>query len=76
LITGSHSILATWRKHISQLFNVDGFSDVGLREIYTAEPLMPEQSAFDFEMTIEKLKSHRSPDIDQTPVEVIKLGGI
>jgi hypothetical protein len=28
-----------------------------------------------FELTIEKLKSHKSPGVDQIPVEMIKAGG-
>ena len=33
---------------------------------------MPELSAFEFEMAIEKLKRHRSPGIDQIPAELMK----
>ena len=33
--------------------------------IHTAEPLVPEPSAFEFEMAIEKLKRHKSPGRDQ-----------
>jgi len=36
---------------------------------------VPEPSAFEFEMAIEKLKRHRSPGIDQVPPELIKAGG-
>ena len=45
-ITDSHSILARWRNHFSQLFNVHGADDVS-RVIHTAKPIMPESSAFD-----------------------------
>jgi len=44
-------------------------------EIHTAEPLVPELSALYVELAIEKLKSHKSPGIDQTPAEMIKAGG-
>ena len=44
-------------------------------EIYTAEPLVPDPSAFQFEMAIEKIKRHKSPRIDQIPAELIKAGG-
>jgi hypothetical protein len=40
-------------------------NDVRQREIRTAEPLVPEPSAFEFELAIEKLKSHKSPAIEQ-----------
>jgi hypothetical protein len=36
---------------------------------------VPEPSAFEVEMAIEKLKSHKSPGIDQIPAELIKAGG-
>jgi hypothetical protein len=36
---------------------------------------VPEPSAFEFELAIEKFKSHRSPGIDQIPAELIKAGG-
>ena len=36
---------------------------------------MPEPSAFEVELAIEKLKSHKSPGTDQTPAELIKVGG-
>ena len=36
---------------------------------------MPEPSAFEVELAIEKLKNHKSPGIDQIPVELIKAGG-
>jgi hypothetical protein len=36
---------------------------------------VPEPSAFEFEMTIEKLKKHKSPGIDQIPAQRIKAGG-
>ena len=36
---------------------------------------MPEPSAFEFKLAIEKLKSHKSLGIDQIPAELIKTGG-
>ena len=36
---------------------------------------MPEPSAFEVELAIQKLKSHKSPGIDQIPAELIKSGG-
>jgi hypothetical protein len=55
--------------------NVHGVSDVRQAEIHTAEPLVPEPSALEVELTIEKLKSHKSPGIDQIPSELIKARG-
>jgi len=56
LFAVSHSILDRWRNHFSQLLNVHGVNDVRKTEIRTAEPLVPQPSAFDAEMTIENLK--------------------
>jgi hypothetical protein len=57
------------------LLNVHGDNDVKKTEIHTAEPLVPEPSAFEFEMATEKLKSYKSPGVDQIPAELIKAGG-
>jgi hypothetical protein len=49
LATDSHSILATWRSHFSQPFNVSGVNDVRQTEIHTAEPIVPETCAIEVE---------------------------
>jgi len=36
---------------------------------------VPEASAAEVELAIDKLKSYKSPDIDQIPAELIKAGG-
>jgi len=74
-ITYSHSTLARWRNYFSHLLNVHGVKDVREMAIHTAEPLVPEPTASEFEMVIEKLKSNTSPDIDQIPAELIKVEG-
>jgi len=75
LVEESHSILARWRNHFSQLLNIHGINDVRQTEIHTAEPPVPELRAFEVELAIEKLKSHKSPGIDYIPAELIKAGG-
>ena len=75
MVADSHSIVARWRNYFSQLFNVHGVKDVGQAEMHTTEPLVPEPSAAEFELAIDKLKSHKSPGIDQIPAELIKEGG-
>ena len=50
-------------------------NDVRQREIHTAEPLVPEQCAFEVEMAIEKLKRHKSPGNDKIRAEMIQAGG-
>jgi hypothetical protein len=64
-----------WRNYFSQLFNVHGVKDVGQVEIHTAEPVVPDPSASDVELAVDKLKSHKSPGIDQIPAELIKIVG-
>ena len=75
LVVDSRSIVARWRNYFSQLFNVHGVKDVGQVEISTADPLVPEPSAFEFELASDKLKSHKSTGIDEIPAELIKAGG-
>jgi len=75
LVADSHSILARWRNHFSQLLNIHEVNDARQTELHTAEPLVPEPSAFEVELAIEKLKSHKSPGIDQILTELIKAGG-
>ena len=56
LITDSHSIMTRLRNYFSQLLNVHGVNYVRQTEIHTAQPIVPELSASDFELAIEKLK--------------------
>jgi len=57
--------VSRWRNYFSQLFNVHGVKDVEQAEIHTAKPLVPEPSASEFELAIDKLKSHKPPGTDQ-----------
>ena len=75
LVADYHRILARWRNCFSQILNVHGVNDVRQTEIHTAERPVPEPSASETELAIEKLKSHKSPGIDQIPAELIKAGG-
>jgi hypothetical protein len=61
--------------YFSQILNVHEVSDVRQAEIHTVEPLVPEPSALEVELAIEKLETHQSPDIDQIPAELIKAVG-
>jgi len=54
---------------------VHGVKDVGQAEIHTEEPLVPDPSASEVELAFDKLKSHKSPGIDQIPAELIKVRG-
>jgi len=75
LVAASYSILARWRNYFSQLLNIQGVNNVRQTEIHSAEPLVPELSAFEVELAIKKLKSHKSPGIDQIQTGLIKAGG-
>jgi hypothetical protein len=55
LFTNSYSILFRLRNNYPQLLNILGFNDVKYTEIHTAEPLVPEQSAFEIVVAIEKI---------------------
>ena len=73
LVAESHSTVARWRNYFSQLFNVHGVKGVWQAEIHTVEPLIPEPSVSEVELAINKLKSRKSPGIDQIPAELINL---
>jgi len=60
-----------WWNYFSQLLNVHRVNDVRQTEIHTAKPLVQELSAFEVQLAIEKLKSHRSPGINEIPAELI-----
>ena len=74
LVADCHSIVARWRKCFSQILNVQRVNDVRQKEVHTAEPLVPEPSASEVGLAINKLKSHKSPGIDQILAELIKVG--
>ena len=52
-----------------------GINDCRQTKKHTSETLVPEPSATEFKLAIEKLKSYKSPGIDQIPAEWIKAGG-
>ena len=56
MVADSYNIVVRWRKYFSQVLNVHWVNDVKQTEIHTAETLVPEPSAFEGEMAIEKLK--------------------
>jgi len=75
LVEDMQNIVARWRNYFSQLFNFLGVKDVERVEVHTAELLVPEPSAAEFELDIDKVKSYKSPGFDQIPSELFKAGG-
>jgi hypothetical protein len=53
---------------------VHGLNDARQTEIHTAQPLVPQPSAFEFEVAIEKLIGHKFPGTDRIPAEIIQAG--
>jgi hypothetical protein len=76
LVADCHSILARRRNHFSQLLNVHGINDDGQTDVHAAEPLVPEPTASEVEMAIDKLKRHKSPGIDQILAGLVEAGGM
>jgi hypothetical protein len=75
LFVGSHSILVRCRNRFSQPLNIHGLNGVRQTELPAVETPVPDTSAFDFELAIERLEGHKSPGIDEISPEFIKAGG-
>jgi len=56
------------------MLSLYGVNDIKQTEIHTSEQLVTQSSASEVEMSIEKLKGHGSPSIDQIPAYLIKGG--
>jgi hypothetical protein len=67
--------LNSWKNYFCQLLNVYGAGGVRQTDIHTAEPFVPEPSASEVEVAIGKLKSYKSPGVDQIPAELIQARG-
>ena len=75
MVVDSHSILARWRKYFSKLLNVHGVNDVRQTEINTEEQLVPQPSACEVELDIEKQERHKPPGIYEITAELVKARG-
>jgi hypothetical protein len=73
LFADSHNILNSWKNCFSQFLNVCRVSDVRQIEIHTAEPLGPDPSPFEVEVTrtIATLKRYGN----EISAELIQQGG-
>jgi hypothetical protein len=70
-----HKILNRWKNYFCQLLNVHRAGDVRQTEMHTAEPFVAEPRASEVEVAVGKLKSCKSPGVDQIPAELIQAGG-
>jgi hypothetical protein len=75
LLADPHKILNRWKNYFCQLLNVHGAGGVRQIEMHTAERFVLEPSASEVEVAIGKLKSYKSPGVDQIPQELIQAGG-
>jgi hypothetical protein len=71
LLVDPHKILNRWKNYFCQLLNVHGAGGVRQTEMHTAELFVPEPSASEAKVAIGKLKSYKSPDVDQILAEII-----
>jgi hypothetical protein len=67
-----HNILNRWEEYFSLLLNVQTVSGIRKIEKHTAELLITERSAFEFQIDIVYLKWYKSKGIKQIPSELIK----
>jgi hypothetical protein len=75
LLADPHNVLNRWKNYFCQLLNVHRVSDVRQTEMHTAEPFVPEPRASDVEVAVGKLKSCKSPAVDQILAELIQAEG-
>jgi hypothetical protein len=75
LLADAIKIVNRWKNFFSELLNVHDTGDIRQIKMHTAELLVPEPSLDEVELAIGKLKSYKSPGIDQIPAELIKAGG-
>jgi hypothetical protein len=75
LLPDNHKILNLWKNYLCELLNVHGECAVRQNEIHTAEPFVPDPDASVVEVAIGKLKSYKSPGVDQIQAEIIQAGG-
>jgi hypothetical protein len=70
LLADSYSIF-----NFSHLLNIRRASNIRQIEAYTAEPLVPDASPIEFEITIAKLKRYKTSESDKIPAEIFQIDG-
>jgi hypothetical protein len=69
------NILNWWKNYFCQLLNVHGTGGVRQTQMHIAELSVSECSASAVEVATGKLKSYKSPGVDQIPAELIQARG-
>jgi hypothetical protein len=75
LLADPQKIVNRWMNYFCQLLNVQWVGGIRQTDIQTAEPLVPEPSISEVEVSIYKLRRYKSPGADQIPAELIQAGG-
>jgi hypothetical protein len=75
LLEDAQGVLNRWRNFFNQVLNVHRVHDVRQIDIHMAEPLVPEPSLVEVEISVGKLKRYISVGTDQTLAKLIKGGG-
>jgi hypothetical protein len=75
LLADSNSIVNRSKCYFSQILNVQNISGITLKEIYTAEQLVPGPSHLVVEIAVANLEKYKSLGSDQIPTELIEAGG-
>jgi len=65
-----------WKNYFYQLLNLHGINKVRQTETHTLDPLLPKPSCFELQITIERLKSYKTPGIDHVQAALFKQEGI
>ena len=63
IVADTNSILSIWEQFFSYLLNVNRSTSHKGREVYTAEPDIPEPRLVEAELAIEKLKKHKATGV-------------
>jgi hypothetical protein len=75
LLVVPYKILNRWNNYFCQPLNVHGAGGVRQTEMHTAGPFVPEPSASEFEVAVEKFKRYKLLGVDQIPAELVQAGG-
>jgi hypothetical protein len=71
-LLANHKILNKCKNEFCHLLYMEGVGGVRQTETHTAEPFVPEPSAFEVEVAVGKLKKYKSLGVDQIPEDLIQ----